>query len=268
MVEVFHTALITGASGGLGMALAQRLAKEKIALLLTGRNEQKLAEVVASVKNKVAVESLTADLATDVGSKCLCNFIRHHAPNLVINNAGYGLYGAALSYRGEEQRDLLRVNGEAVLELTLAAARAMISKGQRGTIVNISSAAGSLPFPSFAVYAASKAFVNSLSSSLDCELSPYGVRVLVSSPGMIDTPFRWRSGASKSSLLFSFASLTPTYVAELIWRQVSKGQQQAILDWRYRFLCSIARLLPRCLVAAWLQRTIQQRIDPRPLLLD
>lgn len=269
----FNTALITGASGGLGTALAKRLAEEKIALILSGRDKDKLATLAAEVSKKSLVENIVADLATAEGREILSAAIKKQVPDLVINNAGFGLYGEALSYSDLDQLEIFHVNAEAALQLTLTAARSLLAAGQRGTIVNISSAAAFHPAPWMAVYSASKAFVNAFSESLDYELAPYGVRVLSCSPGMIATPFSLRasgiSPAEDAKVKPQSFQIPAEKAAELIWEQIQRGYQSQIIDWRYRFGSRFLRaFLPKKWAASLLQRSIEQRIDRRPLLLD
>lgn len=265
----FNTALITGASGGLGEALAKRIAQEKIALILSGREEEKLAALTASLSKQCLVENSVVDLSTAASREPLCDLIRQQVPDLVINNAGYGLYGEALSYNDLDQLGLFHVNAEAVLQLTLVAARALVAAGRRGTIVNISSAAAYNPFPLQAVYAASKAFVTSFSSSLDYELAPYGVRVLSSSPGVIQTSFALRASGNNFSAGGGVYAMEPEKVAEAIWQQITIGRKEKIIDWRYNLALQFARFfMPQNWIASFLQRSITKRIGKRPLILE
>lgn len=286
MQRNFRSSLLTGASGGLGQALAQLVAGKKIPIMLSGRDAAALTQLSAGLRKLTQVETIACDLSTAAARLPLCSWIRRQAPDLVINNAGFGLYGEALSYTESEQLQILQVNAEAVLELTLVAARALVAAGECGTIINITSAAAFHPFPAMAVYAASKAFVNEFSYSLDCELAPYGVRVLYSCPGMIDTGFRSRASASSVSVSAAavspgegekgkkkdsppFGSMVPAEVAQAIWRQLVDGEQEKIIDWRFRWASRLGRwLLPRRWTAALLQRSIHQRVGKRPLLLD
>lgn len=273
----FRSALLTGASGGLGRALAQQLAEKKIPILLNGRDPAALEQLSATLCNLTQIETLACDLSAAAERQPLCSWIRRQVPDLVINNAGFALYGEALSYSETEQLEIFHVNAEAVLELTLVAARALIAAGEEGTIINITSAAAFHPCPAMAVYAASKAFVNEFSYSLDYELAPYGVRVLSSCPGMIDTEFRLRAAAAiagpeekkQKKDVTPFGSMKPAKVAQSIWQQLIEAEQEKIIDWRFRWASRLARwLLPRRWIALLLQRSIHQRVGKRPLLLD
>ena len=173
-------ALITGASSDLGIALAQALHHKGYELLLTARTQPPLPFPFRA-----------ADLTQDCSP--IISWIQEECPSLIINNAGAGLYGPALSHSTQEQLDLLELNAKALLELTLEGARALQKQSKKGTILNIASAAGLFPYPTFSVYSASKGFVTTLSQALDAELKPQGIRVLVACPGQIATSFRQKA---------------------------------------------------------------------------
>lgn len=188
-------ALITGATSGIGEALAHLLAQKGYALILTGRNIEKLHTVAKELQ---AEEAIAADLQKREERHKLVALIRSKMPELVINNAGFGLYGDLMSLSVEEQLSILEVNATAALELTLEAARALIQAGKRGVILNVSSVAGEYPCPGMSVYGATKAFLTSFSEALHTEAAPKGVSVLVSCPGMVKSDFAAR--ASKKAI--------------------------------------------------------------------
>jgi len=178
-------------------------------------------------------------------------WIQEHAPDLVINCAGFGLYGDALSLDIKKQLEMLEVNANAVLELTLEAAKALVKAKKRGTIVNISSAAGFFVYPSFAVYAASKTFVNQLSQALDIEFEPYGIRVLSSCPGKIATNFQRRASQNRYTKSEPF-TMSAVKAARLVWKQIEQGKREYIFDWRYRLGVLFSRILPSALLQKFL----------------
>jgi hypothetical protein len=244
-------ALLTGATGGLGYSLASLLHKKKIPLLLTGRDPQKLAQMGAEFQAR----TLLLDLKH---RQPLLDLIRSEAPDLVINNAGYALYGDALSHTTQEALDQLEINGAALLEITLEAARTLKAQNLPGTILNISSVAGEYTFPSMAIYAAAKAFVTSLSQSLDYEMRPYNIHILAALPGQIATPFATRA-ANKQHLPHMHA-MNPDTVAAALWRQIQTQKPYEIIDWRYRLSLSLSRLFPKDWISLYLRRSIQKRI--------
>ena len=248
-------ALITGASSGIGEALARLLAQKNIPLILTGRNRDRLQALAAELQ----AEWLALDLAKD--RKPLLDLIQTRAPDLVINNAGFALYGPALHSTLKEQKEIFEVNGTAVLEISLEAARALKSAKRSGVICNISSIAGEFSFPMLSVYAATKSFVTSFSKSFDAEMAPFGIRILVSLPGQIATSFAMRASQGRYEQQSSWVTLPIPYAAEQIWRQIERRKGVHIIDWRYRLALWLSKVIPRFLLEKGLSRSILSRID-------
>ena len=268
----FRLAIVTGASSGIGEALCRLLASKGIDLIITGRNTTALGELANSLSGQVKVIVQPFDLSLAEHRKKLIDLIHAFVPDLVINNAGFGLYGEALSYDTAEQLEIVNVNASAVLELTLEAARAMVAKNQKGIIVNISSAAGFLPFPCFSVYAASKAFVNNVSEGLDAEMRPYGIRVLAACPGMVATRFRQRAAGETArpgqdkAKHSSFEVMSASTAAEEIWKQIQKQTPVRIFNWYYRILIFLARfVVPKSILLPNLRKNIEKRYHQRPI---
>jgi uncharacterized protein len=256
-------ALVTGATSGIGKATCELLAQKGYDLVITGRKQEELHLLKEYLSRHTYVESLPVDLNQCHDRQHLISLLRERAPDLVINNAGFGLYGEALTYSTKEQIGILEVNGMAVLELTLEAARALASKEKKGVILNVSSAAGFQIFPNMAVYAASKAFVNHFSQAFDLEVKRYGIRVLTLCPGMVATEFQKRAGAISAQDL---RAMTPSFVAEHIWKQINRLDSLSIIDWKYRLLTFLSSFIPMRCIAAVEQRIIAKRIAPRTLI--
>ncbi len=193
-------ALVTGASSGIGMEMCRLLAGINIPIIMTGRNIGRLNSLAEELRQKYQekqdsssqIISFGADLQTEEGRSSVVQAIWKYAPDLIVNNAGIGLYGNALSHETKEQLELIEVNVRALTEFTLEGAKAMVKAKRGGVILNVSSACDHLVFPDFAVYAASKAFVTSFSNSLYYEMLPLGVHILTACPGMVSTNFRKR----------------------------------------------------------------------------
>ncbi len=219
-------ALVTGASSGLGKELCIQLAAKKIPLLITGKNKQALEETAHLLPTDV--EICVSDLKN---RKNLIAKIHERTPDLIINNAGVGYYGDVLTHNLET----IEVNVEALTEISLESAKALASQNKKGTIMNISSAAAFFTYPSYVLYSASKAYVNSFSKSLDAELKKKGIRVLCVCPGQIDTPFHLKSG-KKLRL-----AMPVEKAAKLILKQIEKQKPFNIIDWRYKILVFLSR---------------------------
>lgn len=256
--KLFSKALITGATSGIGEALAYFLASKGISLLLSGRNLDKLKGLEEALKRQVSVETLQADLANSEDLQKLTDWLKIQQPDLVINNAGFGLYGKTVDLSLDNQMQLVEVNVVALTQLTIEAAKSMVENNINGTILNISSAASYQIFPHFAIYAASKAFVTTFSRSIDFELQKKGIRVLVSCPGQIDTHFYNRAGGA-------FKNRTQLMVMNLeeaidhIWWQLKKKKQVHIFDWKYRLVTYLSMLIPAKWLAPFLSRSIEER---------
>lgn len=260
MSKKFTLALVTGASSGIGEALCRLLASKGIELILSGRNQAKLQEIAAGLPTHA--EIIPADLANGATRSKIIEKIQQRVPDLVINNAGFGLYGEALSHSTKDQMEILAVNGNAVLEITLEAARAMINASKKGVILNVSSAAAMQVFPYFAVYSAAKTFVNQFSESLDWETRYHGVRILTSCPGMVATDFPNRAAKRPIGRQSDAHTMTAAYAAQEIWHQIETEKPLHIFNWRYRLATFASRyLIPKSWVAHTLRNNIRSRLQ-------
>lgn len=249
-------ALVTGASSGLGKALCEALVEQHIPLILVARNEEKLKEFALTLPVPTSIHA--TDLSDPDERKKLVALIHQKQPDLVINNAGFGLYGPVLAHPASEMDQMVQVNVQALMELTIESASALMKAGKKGTILNVSSAAAFFSYPSFCVYAATKAFVNRFSEGLDAELKSQGIRVLTVCPGKIDTPFRIRASGNLPQQKSSFI-MEPKTAAELILKQIESGKTLSIIDWRYRCFIALSRFLPTCLIQAYLNKSLKKQ---------
>ncbi|WP_157961997.1 SDR family NAD(P)-dependent oxidoreductase [Acuticoccus kandeliae] len=188
-------ALVTGATGGIGEAFARALAPTT-KLILTGRDEARLA----ALKDEFGpqTEIVSADLLTEEGIGAVAATADSLGCDLLINNAGVGDYGNFLDVDFEKHRATLRIDNEAVLALIHRIVPGMIERaeasGRRAGVINVASSLAFFPVPTFATYAASKAFVLSFSESLSAELADAPIDILVSCPGAVKTEFGARAG--------------------------------------------------------------------------
>lgn len=250
MKKKFRLALVTGATSGIGEELAYRLADEGTPLILTGRNEERLASLKEELSKKVDVHTVAVDLSSRESRQLLVEAIRERVPDLVINNAGFGLYGPVVVRPIEQSLGLVEVNAMAVAELSIAAGKALLANKQKGTIVNISSIAGDMPTPGRALYSASKAFVTRFSEAMDAEMRSFGVRVLASLPGYVATRFSSRAATSKeqekaSRRGESWLVMSTEYAVDQIFLQIDKEQPVRRFSRIYIFLSYLAALLPK-----------------------
>jgi uncharacterized protein len=191
-------ALVTGASSGIGRALACRLAAEGSDLVAVARDRARLealATELGTAHPGVEVEVLVADLADPAGTAAVeARLAEAERPvDLVVNNAGFGTYGPLVDADIDAEQAEIAVNVTAVVRLTHAALRAMTARG-RGAVMNISSVAGLQATPGNATYGASKAFVASFGEAVAGELAGTGVTLTTVLPGFTRTEFQERAG--------------------------------------------------------------------------
>lgn len=252
----FQRALITGASSGIGESLARLLADKSIHLILSGRNAQHLEELQKELSAKVKVDVVPGDLAIAADREVLLSKIQELRPDLLINNAGLGLYGDLITFPAEEQLQIIDVNIKALVELSMAVAKTLYDESKPGVIMNVSSSAAFLTFPGFTVYSASKSFVNEFSKSFDAEMKEFGIRVLASCPGQIDTQFRMRASHGAASSSEGFSVMTSSYAAQQIWKQIVKEKRVHIFNWKYRMTILLTKLIPDSWLTPLLRHSI------------
>jgi uncharacterized protein len=187
------TALITGASAGIGREFARQLTGRAATLVLIARRRDRLEELRDELIRRepnLQVLIRTCDVADRQQLLELCNSLTAEgvAVDLLINNAGLGDRGAFITSDPQRIDDMLQVNVAALTTLTRALLPQMLER-RRGTVLNVSSSASFLPMPGFAVYAATKAYVTSFSEALRMELHGTGVNVLALCPGPVHTEF-------------------------------------------------------------------------------
>lgn len=193
-----QTALITGASSGIGEAFAHALAKPGDTLILVARSQGRLEALAAKLRadHGIAVEVIAADLSRPGSGPALAAEVskRGFSVDLLINNAGFGTQGAFEQQDAAREAEEIRLNASAVVDLSHAFLPPMLD-ARHGAIINIASSAAFQPMPFFAVYAATKAFVYSFSDALNEELRGRGVHVMSVCPGPVDTAFFEATGA-------------------------------------------------------------------------
>ncbi len=189
---VMKTALITGASSGIGAAFARELAARKIDLILVARSQEKLQQLAEQLQEKfqIRTETIVQDLTQTGAARSLYDAIAQKGGtvDLLINNAGFGDYGAFADRELQRQVDMIQLNITALVELTYLFLPQMKQRGSGG-IINVSSIAGFQPLPYMSVYAATKAFVLNFSEALWAENKDSGVRILALCPGATESNF-------------------------------------------------------------------------------
>jgi short-subunit dehydrogenase len=252
--------LITGASSGIGAELARVFAAHGNELVITARREANLAaladEIAASGRPRPTI--VVADLAArDAVSKIAAELAAHGLePQYIVNNAGFGLAGAAAALDRAEQLAMVDVNVRALTELSLAFIESLAR--HRGGILNVASIAGFLPGPDMAVYYASKAYVISFSEALAVELKHRGVRVTALCPGPVPTGFQTRAGLRAGGTGEGGPLALPARrVAELGYAGFMRGRRVVIAGAGNRVAVFFARLVPHALLLPIVERRMR-----------
>lgn len=242
------TALVTGASAGIGAAFARRLAAESYDLVLVARDGKRLAGDAAELTRRhgVTATPLAADLSTEDGIDAVAGRLAAHPVELLVNNAGISLNKGFLRTTAAEEEGLLRLNVHAVLRLTRAALPGMVARG-RGDIVNVSSVAGFSPAMPGSTYPASKAWVTTFSESIAQAVSRSGVRVMALCPGYTRTEFHQRAGIDMSKMP-GWLWLSADEVARIGLRDLRRGKVVSVPNWKYKIAVFGMRHLPRALL--------------------
>ena len=247
------TALITGASGGIGAELARLFAKDGIDLLLVARTAEKLLALQTELEADchVSVSVLEKDLSEDGAAQAVFDFAQanHISVDVLVNNAGFGDWGFFAESDLAKQRQMIQLNIAALTELTHLFLPAMNTR-KNGRILNVASVASFMPGAKMSVYYATKAFVRSFSEALSVELKKMKSGVLVTAlcPGPVKTAFWNRAEAESSSLFRHFFFADSASVTRYGYRAMKKGRMLAIPGLSVRIAVALARILPRAFV--------------------
>jgi uncharacterized protein len=252
VIAAGQVALVTGASSGIGETFARALGARGLQLILTGRDEGRLGRIADEIaaNNNVRVERVVVDLASPGGPEQLKAAVDGFglSPDVLVNNAGAALIGTFTTLPLDAQLATVRLNVEAVVALTGLFLPAMLARGQ-GAIVNTSSAAGLQPLPHYAIYGATKAFVNSFSQAIWAEVRGRGVRVIAVCPGPVsETRFGERAGGSSRTAFPGLAKrreVTREAVVESALNGLERGVPLVIPGLTTRVMSTVAGLVPR-----------------------
>lgn len=229
---MFHfqhkTALITGASSGIGEAFAEQLAQQQCNLVIVARRLELLEQLKTKLEQQysVKVTVISADLAQPSASADIYQQIKTLGidVDILINNAGIGCHGAFLEVPLAQHASLLSVNIQSLTALTHLFATDMKARGQGGAILLVASLAGLTPIPKFATYAASKAYVLSLGQALSKELKRDRIGVTVLAPGGVATEFMTLSGQQLDGWQTQ-TLMTSEAVAQVSLKALARGKR-------------------------------------------
>ncbi len=247
-MEPQSSALITGASSGIGAVFAKKLAERRYNLLLVARREKRLAALAAELEQDypITAEILVADLTVPEELASVEKQVAQlEKLLLLVNNAGFGTTGKFATIDVGKQVDMIYVHLVASVRLSRAALPGMIARAQ-GAIINVSSLAGFIPMPDNVTYCATKAYLNSFSQSLQIELAGTGVQVQALCPGFTYTEFHDTpeyKGYDRSRIP-KLLWMSAEEVVESSLRALKHGKVIHIPGWQNRFLAALIQLAP------------------------
>jgi hypothetical protein len=238
-------ALVTGATAGIGESFTRLLAAKDFNLVLVARDEARLHERAAGLKEKFGAESvvIVADLATEAGCAKVEDYIRANEIEVLVNNAGFGINKAFTMSDLAKEEEVLKVLVRTPMRLMHVVLPAMKERNS-GVVINVSSVAS---FIAGGAYSASKAYLTVLSESLSTELSATNIKVSALCPGFTRTEFHQR-GRMKMAGLPNFMWLNSDVLVAKAWKDAVAGKPVSIPGWQYKTLVGIISLLPRSIV--------------------
>lgn len=240
-------ALVTGASSGIGYELTKLFAKDGKNLVVVARSGDKLEDLKKELENKdgMKVKVLVKDLSKpDAAQEIFSELDKGHvAVDVLVNNAGFGLYGLFYQTELQEELKMIQVNVSALVHLTKLFLRQMI-ENRSGWILNVASAAGFAAFPLGSIYSATKSFVLIFSEALANELHGTGVRVTCLCPGPTDTII-WEKGNGQNCKLAKGRKMPASTVAKAGYSAFKRKKVIVVVGLKYSLAMQAYRILPR-----------------------
>ncbi len=257
-----RTALITGASGGIGYELARLFAGDGYNLVLVARSADKLNEMKQQYEGKagIHVRVIPHDLARPSAPQEIFDELQREgvAVDVLVNNAGFTVFGKFVETELEQELQMMQVNIVALTHLTKLLLPSMVERGW-GKVLNLASTAAFFPGPLMAVYYASKAYVRSFSEALAVELEGTGVTVTALCPGPTETGFQKRGNMEDSRLVAGRKIMDARTVARTGYRGMMKGQMLVVTGLKNWVQVEATRFIPDKLLARNVMRA-QERV--------
>jgi len=255
-------ALVTGASGGIGLALAEVLAADGHDLVLVARQEQKLRELAERLRARHGTRSLilASDLAQPGAAAAIAGRLEADGleVDVLVNNAGFGSLGRFAERPVEEVLAMIQVNVVAVTALTRLFLPRMVAR-RRGRVLNVSSTAAFQPGPLMAVYYATKAYVQSFTEAVAAEVEGTGVTVTSLAPGPTRSGFQDTAGIGSTPLVTLRRMPDAASVARAGYEGLLRGRRTVIPGLANRLSAQAHRFLPRRLLTALVRRLQESR---------
>lgn len=254
-----QTALVTGASSGIGDVYARELAARGAHLILVARREDKLQTLATDLRATYGrrVDVVPADLTQPGAADRLAQLVSAFGTtvDILVNNAGFATHGDVVTSDPTRLSTQVQLNCVAMVDLTRQFLPAMVARG-RGTIINVGSTAGFQPIPHMAVYGATKAFVLSFTEALWAETKPVGVKVIAICPGATETPFFDVVGAEEASV---GKRRSPERVVATTFKALERGLPSVVDGRLNAFLSRLPGLLPRRAILRIMEKAVRPR---------
>jgi uncharacterized protein len=258
-----QTALITGASGGIGYELSKLFARDRYNLVLVARSAEKLNQVAAELQSQfgIAVKTVALDLAAAPAVKFLLDQMQRDGLTIdvLVNNAGFGGFGDFAEMPEDEILAQIQLNISALTHLTRLFLPPMLAR-HSGRVMNVASTAAFQPGPLMAVYYATKAYVLSFSEALANEVAGSGVVVSCFCPGATDTGFAKRAGTENSRLFRKLRPMNAEVVARDGYRGLMAGRTVVISGMQNWLVAESVRFAPRKMVTA-VSRWVAEKVE-------
>lgn len=241
-------ALITGASGGIGLCIARELAKRKNNLLLIARSTDKLKTICSELEKEFAIKAdyLSVDLSNPLATQTVVEWLhtKSYAVDTLVNNAGYGLWGRVDATPADQLNNMMQLNMNAVVNMCHAMLPEL-KKQPKAYIMNIASTAAYQAVPTLATYAASKAFVVLFTRGLRRELKESNISVTCVSPGATTTNFIDRAGMEAMKERAEKFSMAPEAVAAIAVNGMLKGKAEVLPGFTNWFSVQLTYFVPK-----------------------
>jgi len=258
------TACITGATSGIGAAFAKKFASQGYDLIITGRRKEKIESVSKSLlgQYEINVEVIIAELPDDKELDWLADRIKGiENLEILVNNAGFAKQNLFHEEDFSIYPRMIKVHNLALIKLCHAVLPNMVSKG-KGIIINVSSLGALTPFPTNAVYSASKSFVKLFTESISLELQGTGVRVQALCPGMTRTDFHERMGFDKNTFYKDkglMKAMTPEKVVDIFLQYLEKDQVLCVPGRNNQLSSFLLKVLPQAVIYKFVASMMRKR---------
>ncbi|MDR6225775.1 SDR family NAD(P)-dependent oxidoreductase [Desmospora profundinema] len=247
------TAVVTGASSGIGEAFAKMLAHKGTRVILIARRRERLEALKEAILSGGGQADVwQADLTQNRDLEAICDRLRQEEVDLLVNNAGFGLYGPVTETDPDREQSMIQLNVSSLVSLTRAVLPQMVDRGSGG-IIQIASTSSFLPTPYMTAYGATKAFVLHYSEGLAAELKGTGVTITTVCPGSTQSEFAGLAGFRQTRLM---ASEEVARQALLAFQQKRITLVTGVGNW---FLTRLPRFLPRTWMGALVARLFRDR---------